>query len=144
MADQVKLVRFRTFENAIDAHMLSSRLESEGIVCFIFDENINNLNPLYSVTVGGVKLNIKSTDVAKALAILEEIEQTDFVDENDKVIACPKCHSTDLYSGFRSVKGTKGFLAIIALFFSLAFSLFPIYSKTVYRCKACDAEFKVK
>lgn len=134
----VKLITLRTFDNPINAHILKSRLESEGVECFLFDENISTLNLIYAAAVGGVKLNIKSIDIEKANSILSEVDNADLTDDNDEIMRCPKCASTQLYSGLRSMKGIRGFLSAIV---SFSLMVFPIYVKTVLKCKECGFEF---
>ncbi|WP_461633677.1 universal stress protein [Labilibaculum euxinus] len=51
------------------AQLLKTRLESEGVECFL-----KNINLIQSVVGGGVKLRIKAQDLAKALEIIEELE----------------------------------------------------------------------
>jgi hypothetical protein len=36
----------KVFDNSIDAYILKSRLENDGIACFIFDEQIINLKSM--------------------------------------------------------------------------------------------------
>ena len=135
----MELITIKTFDNAIEAHILKSRLESEGINCCLFDENIVSLNPLYNITVGGIKLKINKVDFEKTQEIIAEIDNTPLTNENDELIKCPNCESTDLYTGFKSMKGLKGILSVIT---SFLFMVFPIYFKTVYKCKNCGTEFK--
>ena len=118
---------------------MKSKLESENIMCFLFDENIVGLNPLYNVTVGGIKLKINKSDTEKAAEIIEVTEKSALTNDQGGVIKCPKCESEDIYSGFKSMKGTKGMLSAIV---SFLFMVFPIYYKTVYKCKNCGNEFK--
>ena len=138
---KMNLVIVKTFDDGISAHILRSRLESEGIECFIHDENIVTLNPLFNFAVGGVKLKVEESDLEKALVILNEIENTPFTSEDEEVIKCPNCESTELYSDFKSMKNPAGILAAIT---SFLLTVFPIYYKSVYRCKKCNTEFKVK
>ena len=133
------LITFKTFENPVDAHLLKSKLESEGIDCFLFDENIVSVMPLYNITVGGIKLKIDDSDLKKAKEIFSEIEHTPITSEENEVIKCPNCGSEEIISGFKSFKGVKGILSLIVTFL---FTIFPIYFKTVHRCKKCDIEFK--
>jgi hypothetical protein len=42
------MITIKTFDNPVEAHILKSRLESEGIHCYLFDENM--LFPLKSWT----------------------------------------------------------------------------------------------
>lgn len=138
MEEQFDLITFRTFDNAINAHIIKTRLESEEIECYLFDENISTLNPLYNLTIGGIKLKIKSTDLEQAEEIVKESESPELLDEDNKKIECPKCKSTEFYSGFKSMKGIKGILSAII---SLSLMVFPLYYKTVYKCKTCGYEF---
>lgn len=55
-------VTLKVFQNSIDAHLLKTQLESEGIECFIFDEQMVTMNMLYSNAVGGIKLKIQEED----------------------------------------------------------------------------------
>ena len=45
-------ITIKTFENAIEAEMLKTKLASEGIRAYLFDENITTLNPLLNIAVG--------------------------------------------------------------------------------------------
>ncbi|MFT5970635.1 MAG: DNA-directed RNA polymerase subunit RPC12/RpoP [Flavobacteriales bacterium] len=133
------LVTLRTFDTVVDAHILRTKLESEGITCYLIDEHTVGVNPLFNITVGGIKLNIDETDAPAAIAIIEEIEGTPFTDGNDKAIACPKCKSENIYSNFKSFKGLKG---IISFTTSFLLAVFPKYYKAKYKCKDCGEEFK--
>lgn len=135
----MKLITIKTFDDGISAHILKNKLESEGINCFVFDENIVTVNALFSNAVGGVKLKIEEQDKEKALSIIQEIENKPLTDQNDVEIRCPECHSTSLYSNFKSMKDGKGILSAIV---SFVFFVFPIYYKSVYKCKNCGAEFR--
>ncbi len=56
----------KTFDTAIEAYILKNRLEGEGISCFILDENIVTLNPLFNFAVGGIRLQVDEKDYEKA------------------------------------------------------------------------------
>lgn len=135
----MELTTIKTFDNPMEAHIVKSRLESEGITCFLFDEHMVSLNPLYNVTVGGIKLKINHSDYEKARTILVEVEQSPVLDDSNHEISCPNCASNDLINGYKSMKGSTGFFSAII---SLLLMVFPIYYKTVYKCKSCDTEFR--
>lgn len=135
----MKLVILKTFESAFDAHLIKGKLKSEGIESFLFDEHTVSVNPLYNITVGGIKLKVNAADYDKALEILNESKNTPFTDENELEIKCPNCNSTELYAGFNSIKSFK---AILATIISILLMSYPIYYNSVYRCKKCDTEFK--
>lgn len=133
------LITIKTFDNFGEAHILRAKFESEGIACYLFDENMMTLNPLYNVTIGGIKLKINDSDREEAQQIISEIEATPLTNKADAVLRCPNCQSTDLYSGFISMKGLKGILTLII---SLLLFIYPFYIKRVYKCKKCNTEFK--
>jgi DNA-directed RNA polymerase subunit RPC12/RpoP len=135
------LLTFKTFDNSIDAHILKIKLESEGITCFLFDENIVSVNPLYSNLIGGIKLKINEEDLILAKNIVLELEQTPYTTDDEQVISCPKCDSIRIESGHKSMKSVGAVLSAIASF--LLF-IFPLYRKNVYRCMDCGNEFDLK
>ncbi|MEM8966424.1 MAG: DUF2007 domain-containing protein [Bacteroidota bacterium] len=135
----MELVTIKTFDNPIEAHLMKSKLENENIICFLFDENIVGLNPLYNITVGGVKLKVSKIDLDEAATIIEETINSPLTNDQGNIINCPNCQSEDIYSGFKSMKGARGILSAIVSFLLM---VFPIYYKTVYKCKSCGNEFK--
>lgn len=132
-------ITLRTFDNSIETHILKSKLESEGIRCYIFDEHIVTMNPLFNQTVGGIKLRIAATDLERAQVILNQIDEVEVKSEDGTIVNCPKCGSNSYYSGYKSMKGTKGILSIVI---SFLFLVFPVYFKTLKKCKSCGHEFK--
>jgi hypothetical protein len=134
----MKLIILKTFDNTIDAHLLCSKLENEGIKTFIFDENIVSLNPLFNNLIGGIKVKIAEQDLDQATKILSEMEASSLTGEDNTVITCPKCNSQMISTGVKTMKGLTGILAfLLALFFMVL----PFYS-TVKKCKDCGFEFK--
>ncbi|HCQ30035.1 MAG TPA: DUF2007 domain-containing protein [Flavobacteriales bacterium] len=135
----MELITIKTFDNPIDAHVMKSKLESEGVKCFLFDENVVGLNPVYNIAVGGIKLKILESDLEKAVSIIDETENSKPTNEKGEIVICPHCHSKDIYTSYKSTKGLKGTISILISFLLM---VFPIYFKTVYKCKKCGAEFK--
>lgn len=64
----------------MDCHILKGRLESNGIHCFIFDENMAWVHPLRTVAIGGVKLKVISTQFEYAKEVIELISQGKITD----------------------------------------------------------------
>lgn len=135
------LITFKTFDNSVDAHILKIKLESEGISCFLFDEHIVSVNPLYSNLVGGIKLKINEEDLPHANNVLYELEQTPYTTDDEQVISCPNCQSTHLESGYKSMRSVGAVISAIASF--LLF-IFPVYRKNVFKCLNCGHEFNLK
>lgn len=66
-------VTIATFTYPSQAVILKGRFESEGIECYLKDELTAQVNPFYSNAIGGVKLQVMSQDVPKAVVILREL-----------------------------------------------------------------------
>lgn len=134
----MELITVRAFNTAIEAHIVQNRLEGEGIASYIMDENIVTLDPLLNFAVGGIRLQVNKEDLEKAKQVLSEIDAAPITNEQDEAITCPNCQSTELYTDFKSMKDPRGVIAMITAFF---FSVFPMYAKSVYKCKKCNTEF---
>lgn len=131
------LLTVKIFQNTSEAHLFKLRLESEGIDCYLFDENINSMNMLYGVATGGIKVKVNASDTERVKSVLQKIEEEQKA--KDIFIKCPVCESTQHYKNFVSIKGWKAFWATLL---SSLFFAYPIYQKTVYKCKECDTEFE--
>ncbi len=97
-----ELITIANFSHAIEAHLSKMRLESEGIECFIADEFTVAANWLFSNAIGGVKLNVKESDVEGALEVLQQAPvDMDTVDVGVEVEEdeprCPECSSPDIH-----------------------------------------------
>ena len=133
----MNLVTALTFDDSVSAHLVKTRLENEGIKCFIFDEHINNVMPIYGQAVGGIRIKIKEEDVLKAKQLIEEWELRPFLNQSNETSTCTSCGAQELYAGFKSFKTSLGWLTLAI---SFLFMIYPFYSKTVYRCKNCGEE----
>lgn len=129
----------KTCENAMDAHILKAAIEAEGITCYLFDENIVTINPLYNITVGGIKLAVADADFEAAVKLLTTIESRPYIDDENNAVTCPSCHSTSIDM---SVLALKSPWTIVSVLISLVSFIYPIHSKRVNRCKVCQTEFK--
>lgn len=134
----VSLVTLRTFDTAMDANLLKSRLESEGIMCFLFDENTLTMQPLLGMAMGGIKLKVAKSELERALHIVEQLDSEPWRKEDNTILTCPRCDSADLYSGFRTFEGITGAMNFLL---AILFFVWPFHS-TRYRCKQCGKEFK--
>lgn len=138
---QGEFVRVKTFVELMDAYVLRARFEGDGIRCYIKNENLITLDPLYSNAVGGAQLWVFHSQLPAALEIIEEIENQPYTDEAGEIIECPNCHSTRLVSGHKSYKGIGGFFSML---FALLTATYPVYSKNLFRCQDCGKDFEVK
>ncbi|MBL4561313.1 MAG: universal stress protein [Labilibaculum sp.] len=74
-----KMITLATYSYS-RAQLLKTRLESEGVECFL-----KNLNLIQSAVGGGVKLRIKAQDLTHALKIIEELELSYAQEDFEKV-----------------------------------------------------------
>lgn len=67
-----QLVTIATYWYPGDYLLMKSRLEAEGISCYMKDENIVTQDPLVTAAVGGIKLQVSEDDVDRAIQIMNE------------------------------------------------------------------------
>ena len=92
-----QLVTLQTFPLLMEAQVVKSRLDAEGIQSFITDEHVMNLN-FYSNAVGGVRLQVRAEDLERAReALLARQPALELVEtpepSSDALAHCPKCGS---------------------------------------------------
>ena len=68
-------VTVATFSYPHEMFVTKEKLESEGIKCFILNENIITADPFLSNAVGGVKLQVMKQDTEKALEIIKIVNE---------------------------------------------------------------------
>tara|TARA_B110000444_G_C18848412_1_gene603692 strand:+ start:3499 stop:3909 length:411 start_codon:yes stop_codon:yes gene_type:complete len=125
-------ITLRTFDNSINAHLLKSKLESEGIDCYIFHENSSTLTP---IAIGAISFKINQEDLPKANEIMTEMQRPFPKDEEGNIISCPECCKSNLILiQKKEKKQLKGLLSQIKAFF---------YTNeiSVVICEGCKKEF---
>ncbi len=56
-----------------EAHIIKGRLNSEGIECFLTNENSNSILPVFNSMCGlGIQVIVKEIDYEKAFKLLQE------------------------------------------------------------------------
>lgn len=125
-------VTIKRFDNSIDAHLFRIFLEAKGIDCFLFDEEIVSVNPLYSNAVGGIKVKVREEDIERTLHVLKSTE-------NDTIPKCPNCGSTDIFMDYSPKKALPHWIASL---FSLLTVTYPITGKMVNTCRSCEKRFR--
>lgn len=133
------ILPIRAYFDVAEAYIVKGRLEDEGITCYIRDEHILSVNPLYNSALGGIKLCVQESDVESAMKILAELESTPLTDDAGNIITCPKCGSDYIIGDYKSMRDPRSILAILIAFF---FAIFPFFVKSVRKCRDCGTEFK--
>lgn len=67
-----KFITVATFQYPHEAYVLKTKLESQGVRVFLKDELTVQVHNFLSNAIGGVKLQIKESDLSKALPLLAE------------------------------------------------------------------------
>lgn len=88
-----KLITLFSSNAPIACYLLKGRLESEGIDCYIFDENIVCVHPFKAVAVGGVKLKVNLEQFGDAKKIVDAINQGNLFDEDGEYKIAEALHS---------------------------------------------------
>jgi len=126
-----------SFSQPIEANVAKGRLESEGVEVVLLDEHTVNINWLYSNAIGGVKLQVRESEVEKAQEILSRLDEEEVSPEeesDDELTHCPSCNSTNVTYELFSKR--LFFLSWLLLNFPLPFV------KRSWRCKECDHHWK--
>lgn len=151
-----KFVTVLTATFGYEIAIIRGKLESEGITCFVQDELTVQVNPFYSNAIGGVKLQVRESDLNQAIEILketgyikddnlqspEELSRFEnYSDEQEEVndeakVFCPFCGSNEIV---KSKKAGWFFLTTTILFATPT----PFFQKRYY-CFDCKQEFKQK
>ncbi len=127
----MKIITIKTFDDPIKANLFLSKLENEGIYCFLEDENMVTIDPFASNAIGGIKLKIEESDYIQANNLLKSMlkEETN------------KCSNCGAFTFIMERKKTKGILSGLVVLFSL---FYPFDSAFVKRCTSCGQEVKNK
>ncbi|HSC47699.1 MAG TPA: hypothetical protein VLG68_06415 [Gammaproteobacteria bacterium] len=64
-------VTVATYDSVTAAHIALGRLEAEGIRAELFDDHMVQMDWLYAIALGGIKLKVSRGDAARAKQVLE-------------------------------------------------------------------------
>lgn len=137
-----QLVTIKTFTYPHEAYVIRGKLESEGIQTFLKDEMTVQVYNFYSNAVGGVKLQVPSEDVERALSIIDSVKEIphEVVVFSKKELAgtntCPFCHS-------ENISRTRKANWLTLLPYLIVGFIFPVFKKS-YVCFDCGKEWRVK
>jgi hypothetical protein len=143
------IITLKTYTLPQEAYPLMTKLENEGIECFLDGENTISANPLLSNAVGGVKLKISEIDLQRAIKIFKELENNQQANKEYDVgnvsfskgyekieTYCPKCESINVFRKKRLWNCT-----IFAILFLPVYLLLRIQKKMHY-CADCNHIWK--
>lgn len=115
-----------TCASSIQAHLIKSRLEAEGIPCFLINEHFSDLMPhLYQMLGSGVRVTVLKSDLERART---------FLPPQAGALTCPECGSENVVLKIRKHKW-----GAILIFLAIAMPFGNLLNQ--YRCKECQTEF---
>jgi len=133
-----RLVQVAVFNHAVEAHLCKTRLESEGIKCFIAHEHFGGMH-LFRDETSAVRLQVGESDTDRAIDILrQEPLATDTEEDTDQEDirgpCCPRCGSPNISS-------RKHWLALIFIWLLLP-GIAPLFTRKRWDCNACGHTWK--
>lgn len=69
------IVVLETYYNPMLAEIIRAKLEANGIPCFLTDNSLGTMYPVYNQGSGGIKLKVFAKDVEKCREILAEDDE---------------------------------------------------------------------
>lgn len=142
------LVVVARFVFPYQAHMLAGKLEAEGIQAFVHGENLMTMNILYNGLAGGVRVEVKQSDLEAAQAIMQQIEANvtpstelpQHLDIDGTIFElvkgiCPECGTASVYFKTGTVLSNTAIAAV-----ALAFAV-PLRLDHKYFCCTCRYEW---
>ncbi|MGH8281790.1 MAG: hypothetical protein ACRERZ_06320 [Gammaproteobacteria bacterium] len=81
LTDMDEYVTIATYDKTTDAHIAMGRLAAEGIQALLFDDNMVQMDWLYSIALGGIKLRVTRANESAARRVLA----TDYSHDLDDV-----------------------------------------------------------
>src|SRR5262245_11382932 len=84
------LVTIASFDTPLKANIFASRLEADGVQCFLADAETIAVHGLLTGAVGGVKIQVRESDGPRAAAIFQNHRP------RSSAPPCPRCGSPDV------------------------------------------------
>ena len=136
-----QLKTIASYRDLIIAELAKTKLESEGIPCFLANKHHVAANFLVSFALGGVKLQVRNDDAKKAMEILSQDLSNNLSDIEEKFSPlgqsdyCQKCNSTNVLP----IRSSRKAGAL-----SLLLGLPLIFFRKTYKCNDCGHIMKIK
>jgi hypothetical protein len=130
------MVTVRSYRDIAEALIAKSVLDSAGIFSYLRDENTVRMIWTWSQQVGGVRIEVRTADMAQAEELLSQpippTIQQDGAPEYQQP-ECPRCHSLDI--GYEGLNQKVGVTGIVLLGFPVPFP------RNAWKCQSCGARW---
>lgn len=77
----MEFIEIRQYNNYVSANIAKGLLEDNGVECYLKDENVSTIMPIWNIAIGGVKLFV-SPDQAKEADLLLKKAEDQLTDED--------------------------------------------------------------
>jgi hypothetical protein len=144
------LVTVGSFTYMYEAELLAAKLDSEGIEAYIPDAMTINVDPFLSNSLGGIRVQIRASDVDKARELLTSLQNKSkpepqkprFVTHNNQKMrlnngVCMECGAAGIYMSVQPIWRTL--LSYLVIFSTDL----PFSKPRTCWCSACNAEWKL-
>ena len=126
----MELVTVQTFDNYFSASIILTRLQAEGVECYLKDENTVTIDPILTNAIGGIKIQVKKEEEQSVIKLLRGYHI-----EYMLSATCPQCGSNS-FTHVAKPKVANYLTAILTWLFS-SYAVAPEY---VYQCGNCGYE----
>ncbi len=126
----MELVTVRTFDNYFSASIILTRLQSDGVECYLKDEHTVTIDPILTNAVGGIKLVVKEEDASAVNKLLDEYHL-----EYMQSATCPKCGANNFIQVTKKEVGNY-----LTALFTWMFSNYAAVPNYIYQCGHCGYE----
>ena len=126
----MELITIKTFDNYFSASIILTRLQHDGVECYLKDEHTVTIDPILTNAIGGIKLVVKKEDEQKALELLS-VYQTEYMQN----AICPKCGGKSF--SYVTKKEPGNYLTALVTWI---FSSYALALHYVYQCNNCGYE----
>ncbi|PWS26939.1 hypothetical protein DHW03_13025 [Pedobacter yonginense] len=140
-----RTIVYSTFYNPIEANIIKARLEDSGFACFLADENVSTIQPLYNQAIGGVKLIVFERDIDQINRLLAE-DNSNLIDQNEATdnpaeekMLCEACGSDNVGYGMATKKKFSWWVILTSVLVGV---FMPFKGNKCYHCYTCGHEFK--
>ena len=126
----MELVTIKTFDNYFSANITLTRLQNDGIECYLKDEHTVTIDPILSNAIGGIKLVVKKEESDEANKLLAAYHL-----EYMLSATCPQCGSNSFTQVTKKEAGNY-----LTAILTWLFSSYAVAAKFVYQCGNCGYE----
>jgi hypothetical protein len=126
----LKIITIKTFDNYFTANICLTRLQSEGIECYLKDEYTVTIDPILTNAIGGIKLVVKEEEETEARNLLKIFDE-----EYAMAATCPKCGSHSFT--YIAKPAAKNYITAILTWLFSSYAIAPDY---IYQCESCGYE----